>query len=87
MEPRWTGPAHLLCLSRLADPEAPRDQGHPQLQDHPLYPMVLEVQLVHVYLEAPQARVSLADLVFLGYQAFLVVLCYLLILSGKAFHL
>ena len=84
MEPRWTGPAHLLCLSRLADPEAPRDQGHPQLQDPPLYQMV---QLVHVYLEAPQARVSLGDLVFLGYQAFLVVLCYLLILSGKAFHL
>ena len=87
MEPRWTGPAHLLCLSHLVDLEAPRDQGHPEFRDPPLYPLLLGVLLVHVYPEAPQARVSLGDLVFLGYQAFLVVLCYLLILSGKAFHL
>ena len=87
MELRWTGPAHLLNLSGLAGLEAPRDQGHPELQDPPLYPLALDVLLVHVYQEAPQARVSLGDLVFLEYQAFLVVPCYLLVLSGKAFHL
>ena len=39
MEPRGTGPAHLLRLSRLAGLEAPRDQSHPEVLDPPLYPM------------------------------------------------
>ena len=87
MELRWTSPAHLLRLSRLADPKAPRDQGHLELQDPPLYPLALDVLLVRVYQEALQARVFLGDLVSRGFQAFPVVLRYLLVLSGKAFHL
>ena len=87
MEPRWTGPDLLLRLCRLADLDVPRDQSHPEVRDPPLNPLVLEIRLVHVYRVLLLTQVCQGDLVSLGFQAFPVVLFYLLVLSGKAFHL
>ena len=43
--------------------------------------------LAHVYQEVLLARASLGDLVSLGIRVFLVSLHYLLVPSGKVFHL